>query len=112
MKKLIEYTVACGCEHFAVNYNYCVCANKHVTISGPSKICPLCAEPIVEQYTRVVGFLLRYLHGIRGVELSMPKDFLHILSKVLITQTTLYLKCGCPITIQVHARQELDQTRQ
>ena len=59
MKKLIEYTIACGCEHFAVNYNYCVCTNKHVTISGPSKICPLCAEPIVEQYTRVVGFFTR-----------------------------------------------------
>ena len=59
MKKLIEYTIACGCEHFAVNYNYCVCTNKHVTISGPSKICPLCAEPIVEQYTRVAGFFTR-----------------------------------------------------
>lgn len=56
MKKLIEYTVACGCEHFAVNYNYCMCANKHVTIAGPSQKCPLCGEVIVEQYTRVVGF--------------------------------------------------------
>lgn len=56
MKKLIEYTVACGCEHFAVNYNYCLCQNKHVTIAGPSQTCPVCSAPIIEQYTRVVGF--------------------------------------------------------
>lgn len=56
MKKLIEYTVACGCEHFAVNYNYCVCANKHVTVAGPSTTCPLCGAAIIEQYTRIVGF--------------------------------------------------------
>jgi ribonucleoside-triphosphate reductase len=56
MKRLIEYTVACGCEHFAVNYNYCMCSQKHVTVSGPSQKCPLCASPIIEQYTRVVGF--------------------------------------------------------
>ncbi len=46
MKKLIEYAISCGCEHFAVNYNYCLCTAKHVTIAGPSKICPLCAAPI------------------------------------------------------------------
>ena len=56
MKKLIEYTVACGCEHFAVNYNYCVCTHNHVTIAGPSQKCPMCGDPIIEQYTRVVGF--------------------------------------------------------
>ena len=56
MKKLIEYTVSCGCEHFAVNYNYCKCVNSHVTIAGPSQKCPLCGDAILEQYTRVVGF--------------------------------------------------------
>ncbi len=59
MKKLIEYTILCGCEHFAVNYNFCVCSNEHVTVAGPSKMCPLCAAPIAEQYTRIVGYYTR-----------------------------------------------------
>lgn len=57
MKRIISYAISCGCEHFAVNYNYCVCAQKHITIAGPSTLCPICAEPITEQYTRVVGML-------------------------------------------------------
>lgn len=57
MKRIISYAITCGCEHFAVNYNYCVCAQKHVTIAGPSLQCPICAAPITEQYTRVVGML-------------------------------------------------------
>ncbi len=56
MQKLIKYAVACGCEHFAVNYNFCVCLNKHVTVAGPSITCPLCAAPIKEQYTRIIGY--------------------------------------------------------
>ena len=56
MKRLIEYTILCGCEHFAVNYNYCLCANKHVAIAGPSKACPLCGAEVIEQYTRIVGY--------------------------------------------------------
>lgn len=57
MKRLVEYAIECGCEHFAVNYNYCSCEQKHVTIAGPSEFCPICSSPIVEQYTRVVGML-------------------------------------------------------
>lgn len=56
MKRLVEYAVACGCEHFAVNYNFCKCVQGHVTVAGPSKTCPMCAAPIVEQYTRIVGY--------------------------------------------------------
>ena len=56
MKRLIEYAISCGCEHFAVNYNFCKCVNDHVTVAGPSKTCPMCAAPIVEQYTRIVGY--------------------------------------------------------
>lgn len=56
MKKLIEYAIKSGCEHFAVNYNFCKCKNSHVSIAGPSKVCPMCSAPIVEEYTRVVGY--------------------------------------------------------
>lgn len=56
MKRLIEYTILCGCEHFAVNYNYCLCINKHVTVAGPSKVCPLCGAEVIEQYTRIAGY--------------------------------------------------------
>lgn len=57
MKKLITYAISSGCEHFAVNYNYCQCENDHVTISGQVEACPICTAPIKEQYTRVIGYL-------------------------------------------------------
>jgi len=57
MKKLIEYSIAVGCEHFAINYNFCRCENNHTTIAGPSLNCPMCSSPIVGQYTRVVGYI-------------------------------------------------------
>ena len=56
MRCLIEYAVKCGCEHFAINYNFCCCENKHITISGPSQNCPICGAKIVEQYTRIIGY--------------------------------------------------------
>jgi len=57
MKKLIEYAVKSGCEHFAINYNFCKCENNHISIAGPSKICPMCSAKIVENYTRVCGYM-------------------------------------------------------
>ena len=57
MKKLIEYAIKSGCEHFAVNYNFCKCKNDHTTVSGPVKNCPICGDSIIEQYTRVIGYL-------------------------------------------------------
>ncbi|MFH0898144.1 MAG: anaerobic ribonucleoside-triphosphate reductase [bacterium] len=56
MKKLIEYAIKHGCEHFAVNYNYCRCVNEHTTIAGQSTKCPLCGAPIADQFTRIVGY--------------------------------------------------------
>jgi ribonucleoside-triphosphate reductase len=56
MKKLIEYAVTCGCEHLAVNYNFSRCENDHVSVAGITKTCPLCAAPIVENYTRIIGY--------------------------------------------------------
>lgn len=56
MKKIIEYAIKCGCEHFAINYNFCQCKNNHISIAGPSTTCPLCSAPIIEQYTRIIGY--------------------------------------------------------
>jgi len=56
MKKIIEYAVKSGCEHFAINYNFCKCENDHVTVSGPSKNCPICGGEIKVQYTRIIGY--------------------------------------------------------
>mgnify|MGYP006412671637 CR=1 FL=1 len=56
MKRVIEYAVQCGCEHFAINYNFCKCENNHITIAGPSKVCPMCSALIKEQYTRIIGY--------------------------------------------------------
>ena len=57
MKKLIVYAIKSGCEHFAINYNFCKCKNDHITISGPSTKCSICGDKIVEQYTRIIGYL-------------------------------------------------------
>lgn len=56
MKKLIAYSINVGCEHFAINYNFCKCKNDHTTIAGPSVLCPICGEQILGQYTRVIGY--------------------------------------------------------
>jgi anaerobic ribonucleoside-triphosphate reductase len=56
MTKLVEYAVSCGCEHFAVNYNFCKCKNHHVTVAGPIQSCPICSEAILEHYTRIIGY--------------------------------------------------------
>jgi ribonucleoside-triphosphate reductase len=83
MKKLINYAVKSGCEHFAVNYNFCKCKNNHVSVAGPSKKCPICGEPIIEQYTRIIGYFTpvsawnkgrRTEHGKRVFKDSIESD--------------------------------------
>ena len=66
MKKLIEYAVKCGCEHFAINYNFCKCKNDHVTVSGQIKVCPICGDEIIEQYTRIIGYFTPISQWNRG----------------------------------------------
>lgn len=56
MKKLIAYAIECGCEHFAINYNFCRCQQGHISVAGPVKYCPLCASPIVDHFTRIIGY--------------------------------------------------------
>jgi ribonucleoside-triphosphate reductase len=56
MKKIIEYAVKSGCEHFAINYNFSKCNFDHITVAGPSKTCSLCGGDIVENFTRIIGY--------------------------------------------------------
>jgi len=56
MKKLMTYIIKKGVKYFAINYFYKKCENNHITISDKNK-CPICAGNIIENYTRIVGFL-------------------------------------------------------
>lgn len=56
MKHLIKYSANNGVSHMAVNYGFTKCADGHTTISGNTKICPICSKPIVSWMTRIVGY--------------------------------------------------------
>ena len=60
MYKLMLMAMSLGVEHFAINYGFCECAMGHISIGGNQMdICPICGEPITDQYTRVVGFFTK-----------------------------------------------------
>jgi len=54
-RKLIEFGISCGMDHFALNPVFAKCENGHVTF-GKSKRCPKCNGKIMERRTRVVGY--------------------------------------------------------
>lgn len=56
-KKIIEFSVESGSEHFALNSVWSKCVNEHTTF-GKVKICPKCSGKIENHYTRVVGFFV------------------------------------------------------
>lgn len=57
IKKLIEYSVKSGSEHFSLNAVYSECENSHTSF-GNHDVCPKCGGKIIEKYTRVVGFFV------------------------------------------------------
>ena len=54
-KRIIEYAVKCGCEHFALNSVWAECEKGHMTFGKVDK-CPVCGEKIVNYYTRIIGY--------------------------------------------------------
>lgn len=54
-EKLIKYAIGVGNEHFALNAIYSECKNHHNSF-GKHEVCPVCGEPIIEYYTRVIGY--------------------------------------------------------
>jgi len=55
MKKLIKFIIKKNVSHFAINYNYCICSNGHITTNKPNKLCKIC-NCDVKEFTRVVGY--------------------------------------------------------
>lgn len=55
-EKIIDLAKDCKVKYFGINYAYSECAKRHYTI-GKNKKCPICGEPIVETWCRVVGFI-------------------------------------------------------
>lgn len=55
-KQLIITAAKMGVIYFAINLNLLECSNHHMTV-GHSDICLVCGAPIVNSFTRVVGFL-------------------------------------------------------
>lgn len=57
MKDLMVYIIQSGVEHYAINYNFCICNNKHVTTNQPGHLCKQCDQP-VQEYTRIIGYFV------------------------------------------------------
>jgi ribonucleoside-triphosphate reductase len=57
IKKLIKHAVKQGVIYHAINYNIQKCENMHVTI-GKNIKCPTCNSNIIENITRIVGYLV------------------------------------------------------
>lgn len=55
-RRVIEHAKKSGTVYFAVNYAYSECENKHYTV-GRNEKCKICNSNIIQQYTRVVGFI-------------------------------------------------------
>jgi len=70
--KLVELIVTCAkmnVVYWAVNYNLQQCEDGHMSV-GKVENCSICGKPIVNNYTRVVGFLtnVRNWHKTRREE--------------------------------------------
>ena len=52
--EMLNYVASQGVIYFAFTTKISTCKNKHAFISEPR--CPVCGEPISDQYARVVGF--------------------------------------------------------
>jgi len=55
-KALLEQARTSGTVYFAINLAFSECEDHHYSI-GQQETCPVCQKPIVNQYTRVVGYL-------------------------------------------------------
>ena len=50
----LNYVASSGVMYFAFTTKISVCRHKHAFIG--TKTCPVCGEPVADQYSRVVGF--------------------------------------------------------
>lgn len=66
LENLIELCAKQGVIYWAVNYNLQLCENGHMTV-GRGEVCSVCGGKIIDNFTRVVGFLTspRNWHKVR-----------------------------------------------
>lgn len=66
MMDIIETCANKGVIYFALNYNLQCCEDFHMSV-GRNEVCQVCGKPIVDNFTRVVGFLtsVRNWHKVR-----------------------------------------------
>jgi ribonucleoside-triphosphate reductase len=57
IEDLIEHSISQGVVYFAINYNLQACEDNHLHVGKHDK-CKICGKDIVNNYTRVVGFLV------------------------------------------------------
>jgi ribonucleoside-triphosphate reductase (formate) len=57
MKELMTYIIKSGVEHYAINYNFCMCEDNHLTTNKPGCSCKQCGKP-VQEYTRIIGYFV------------------------------------------------------
>jgi len=69
---LIRISAKRGVVYFAINYVLSECEDGHMTVSN-NEVCSICGKPIVNKYSRVVGFLtnIKNWHKTRR-ELDFP----------------------------------------
>jgi anaerobic ribonucleoside-triphosphate reductase len=81
LEKLIETVIEMGVVYFAINYNLQECAQGHMNV-GKGTVCSICGGEIVNNYTRVVGFLTntRNWHRIRRNEDYPHRQFYNDIS--------------------------------
>ena len=58
---LIRVTAKKGVIYHAINYVLQLCEDGHMSV-GKGGVCATCGKPIVDEYTRVVGFLTNVKH--------------------------------------------------
>lgn len=56
MIDLISFAASCGLDHFALNPCFAKCEDDHMSLTS-GDVCLVCGKPIVEKYTRVVGYM-------------------------------------------------------
>lgn len=56
IKELMRITAKMGVIYHAINYNLQECSAGHMSV-GRKEACSVCGEPIINNFTRVVGFL-------------------------------------------------------
>jgi ribonucleoside-triphosphate reductase len=57
LRNILKESIKLGVVYQAINYNLQRCINEHMSV-GKTEKCPICGENIVDNFTRVVGFLI------------------------------------------------------